>query len=205
MGLRQIMFQLFHGTEFQGMKSQIADIAADVKKVLADMALMTVAVATLSQEVAALDLGSLTDKIDMLLRPSLSIWTEETYFTAAPETVEVPVWVRGDPLGEITAFGFHVLFDETKLRFISVEPGEATVAWGTANIAGNEAQPGDVIIGGYAGGAEAVIGSDVAEMVYITFEVLVDEDITIQLDAYVDDFTEMKPEPYYGVITRAVN
>lgn len=196
MSLKQILYDLFLGQEFQGVK-------ADIKKILADIGLLSVAMATLSQEVAALDLGGLTSKVDMLLKPSQSIWTGSVSFQAAPEIVNVPVIVKGEPLAEITAFGFTLLYDSAELRFVSATAGVGTASWQAVD--GNETQPGQVIVGGFAGGGVAVAGENISEIVILQFEVLVDYDVPFQINTYVDDIAGMQPEPYYGVILKAVN
>ena len=106
MSLRSILFDLFHGQEFQEVKGDVKTILANTTQMMADVALMTVAVATLAQSVAALDLASLTTKVDALLMNSKSIWTMPTSFSAINDVVQVPVMVKGDPLEESSAFGF---------------------------------------------------------------------------------------------------
>jgi len=197
MSLRSVLQGLFQGQPF-------TDLVAKVDKISADMLIVVTAVTSMAHTVNALDLPSLHAKLDLILLGDGSLTLPDTNGASIGEVVAVPVFFKGDPLLEISAFGFGgggspgFAFNSAHFMFRGVTPGAFLTDW--QGFDGNETNPGEVTIGGFAGGGTPIDGGQNGVLFYVNLEILVDTftESQVRLDNYVDDVANFKPQPVYG-------
>jgi hypothetical protein len=129
-------------------------------------------------------------------QPVGEIMSVSFYMNITDPVIQVSVFGIGNP-GE-NEIGLS--YDTLALRFVGVNKGDLIADWNTLDAYEN--QPGQVTIGGYAGGGTpAILQSGV--LFTIDFEVMTEfTETDIQLANYVDDLEGFIPEPIYGKLVR---
>lgn len=188
MGLRTWFFE----------NQPFGDLVTKVNKLDSDLMAMAVILTGIAgQFPITVDTGEVVDKLNLLLKPQMSIWFEAGD-GKKDEAIDIPVYVKGENLWEIKAFGLNFLFEADKFEFIGAQKGALTADWN--GVAGNEASVGNATIGGFAGAGSPVIGDSAGVLFVIQLKVLVDGfvDTQMRIQDYVDDISEMKPQPLYS-------
>jgi len=108
-------------------------------------------------------------KLDYYAKSEQSIWLEP-YEGATPQFIEVLIYIRGESLREITAWGLDITFDNAALRYQAVAKGRLTESW--ALLDANEIQPGTLRVGAVLGAGPPIAGDVIGEIAIISFEVI---------------------------------
>jgi len=145
-------------------------------------------------ELLPTDNTEVLNKLDLLTKPQASIWFNVPSGKQG-DILEIPVYVKGESIWEISAFGLHLIFETEKLNFITIERGDLTIDWQA--VSGNEATPGNVIMGGYMGAGSPIVGDSAGVLFKIKLQVIANgyTESELVLNEYVDGIVNLKPNP----------
>lgn len=182
MGIREWFFE---SQRFKNLTNQVTSLSEVVNGIAAQFPVSVDNVEVLKQ-------------LELLTKPQMSIWFDAGK-GKKDDVINIPVYVKGENMWEIKAFGLNLLFDAEKFQFIEAFKSELTADWNS--LAGNEATPGDATIGGFMGAGSPVVGDSAGVLFIVQLKVLADgfTESTLTLKDYVDDIANMKPNPVSGV------
>lgn len=180
------------------------ELKSDMTKVKADLATVVIAVTGIAGQFPVVvpepvvDLGEMPRDLSVLVIPDMEVWVEAADDAKQNDVFEVEVWAKGTMGGTIEAFGFGpagFVFDPAHLSFVGLVRGADTVPWNSVDA--NEVNPGELTVGGFAGGARGLIGDKPVHLFTIQLTVSTPTVVTsnISLNNYVDDIMDFLPKP----------
>lgn len=202
MSIRTWLCDLFNCESFKNLETKVDTIVSGVGDALAGIInmkekqgeiLTAVNEITVAPDPEVLErLGSIEGSLFKLLKPPLSIWGDNVGGETG-DTITIPIYIKGEQLRQIETFGLTCYFESDKFTFLGVLAGELTSDW--MNVAGNEATPGQITIGGMMGTGKPIKGERIGRLFDMRFTVTGSSDAMFTLTDYVDDLAEMIPAP----------
>jgi len=181
---------------------EFVDLKADLAQVRADLATVVIAVTGIAGQfpitVPAPDLGNVPRDVKVLTFPDMQVWAELPVSAVQNDVVDIEVWAKGTAGSNIEAFGLGpagFVFDPAQFTYTGIVRGAEVIPWNSVDA--NEVNPGQLTIGGFAGGARGIIGDKPAHLFTIKLTVNTPNTVvgTITLDNYVDDIIDFTPKP----------
>ena len=124
--------------------------------------------------------------------------------SAGPDTViTVSAAIQGNSQ-EIRVFGLEMTFDTKMLQFQGLSKGSLTGGWETVD--GNEISPGQLRVGGFAGGGASIAKDSKGPLVDLQFKVTGQaygngQQVQVCITNYSDDISALKPDPACAAFT----
>jgi len=184
-GMRQFLCEVFNCQKFVDLGNLLLSLKQDTEAGLINQDAMQANQATMDGKLNSIAaefpitvepdpttaeaLARIEKKLGYFAKSEQSIWLEP-YEGATPQFIEVLIYIRGESLREITAWGLDVTFDGAALRYQAVAKGRLTENW--ALLDANEIQPGTLRVGAVLGGGPPIVGDVIGEIAIISFEVI---------------------------------
>lgn len=149
--------------EFINVKGALATIDGKVDGIVAQFPITTE-----PDPATGATLARIEKRLSYFAKSEKSIWIELQPGDIA-DTLEAHVFIRGESLRQIAAWGFDLTFDETILEYQSTEKTELTEKW--AMIDSNIVSPGLLRSGGVLGASTPIVGDVIGELVLINFQI----------------------------------
>lgn len=214
--IRPFMCGIFECQAFKDLVALVTGIQTDTQQIIAETAATTEQLGylvanttTLAQDLQRIEgkvdnLGGsggatqaqielITTRLGYIMKAEASLWFE-IFVQEATGDVFIELWVKGESMREITAFGFDVTYPATHAQAAEVIRGDLLLSWQT--LEGNEIQPGQYRIGAFAGAASPIIGTAIGRLLSIRLTPVAGAgNFGLCIQDYVDDFTDMNPNP----------
>jgi len=184
-GMRQFICEIFDCQKFVDLGNLLLSVKQDTETSLINQDAMQANQATMDGKLDGIAaefpitvepdlttteaLARIEKKLGYFAKSEQSIWLEP-YEGATPQFIEVLIYIRGESLREITAWGLDITFDGAALRYQAIAKGRLTENW--ALLDANEIQPGTLRAGGVLGGGPPIAGDVIGEIAIISFEVI---------------------------------
>ncbi len=144
-------------------------------------------------------------KMDRLLVPERSMWIEgeRVVNPSSNDYLDITIWIRGESMWEMSAFGIGnggsspplpgIVYDPTELMYQSTQKGDLVEDWVTVD--SNEISSGEIVCGGLAGTGKPISGSSIGSVVVLRFMITDDQDteFTFDVSNFVDGFVIFHP------------
>ena len=182
MGIRNWVFE---AQKFKDLVNQVTSLASVVGTIAGQFPI-------------SVDNVEVLKRLELLTKPQMSIWFDAGK-GKKDDVIDIPVYVKGENVWEIKAFGLHLLFDTERFQFIEALKSDRQDDWNS--LAGNEATPGDVTIGGLMGAGSPIVGDSAGVLFVVKMRVIADgfTESNFIFHDYVDDISNMKPNPVSGM------
>jgi hypothetical protein len=124
--------------------------------------------------------------------------------SAGPDTIiTVSAAIKGNS-EEIRVFGLEMTFDTKMLQFQEVGKGSLNGGW--AAVDANEISPGQLRVGGFAGGGTSIAKNSTGTLVNLKFKVTGQaygngQQSQVCIAKYSDDISALKPDPACAAFT----
>lgn len=191
-GMRQWLCDIFKCQDFIDLAEIVLAIKQDTEQILTNQTITTTNQETMLTNQGTMDgklesiqaefpitvepdpataeaLARIEKKLDYFAKSEQSIWLEPME-GMAPGFIEVLIYIRGESLREITAFGLDLTFDSAILQYQAIAKGRLTQNWALLNA--NEITPGTLRIGGVLGLPPPIVGDVIGEIAVISFEII---------------------------------
>jgi hypothetical protein len=143
-------------------------------------------------------LARIEDKLNDIMKPESRIWAKH-YIETGTGDLYFEVWIKGESLRDITAWGMDVTFPTGSATYAQFYAGEFLGTWLMKDA--NLFEPGRVRIGGAAGSGAPIVGPAIGKLFTLRFTGLAGANFAMTMENYVDDIAEMLPQPVaYAII-----
>lgn len=220
--MRKFTCELFQCQQFVDLVGQVTTVETNTQAILNDTADLKTQVGytvanttTIAQDLQRVEgkidalsippnpeyadeLYRIEKKLNYVMLPESSIWLE-SYESAGGGEIMVEVWVKGESLTIVEAFGMDINYPSANLTYAQIFPGEFTQSW--TGLDANELTPGHLRLGGYAGAGYGMAGNGIGRLAVLRFTIVQRVDSTVSSTAHVDDIAGMTP-PAASTIVR---